>query len=174
MRKSLVIAIAFITMFAFAEPGVCISPEITVNGLDGPLRLTRNDTFSIMISLDTQGIEKEAEWWIVTNTPFGWYHYNYELGMWISGLGPTYRGKLFDLPSYVLNISNLPIGKYTFYFGVDTTIDGVPNEPLYFDNVIIDIKEDYTANFLLGVGTTDPQGCVSQGVLKEFLASAHP
>ncbi len=35
--------------------------------------------------------------------------------------------------------AGLPQGTYTFYFGVDTTMDGIPNEPIYLDSVEVKV-----------------------------------
>ena len=83
---------------------------------------------------------ENADWWVVADTPFGWYHYN--VYSWIPGFSVTYQGPLFDLtPVEVLNITDLPVGTYTFYFGVDMVMNGSLNmDQIYYDNVEVNIE----------------------------------
>ena len=130
------------------EPGGCevwqmkgIIPDIKANGSDGPITISTSDTLSITIELDP-GIYPgvPADWWCVTDAPFGWYYYD-DTGTWLPGFYVSYQGPLFTLtpPLEVLNISDLPIGGYTFYFGVDGNRNGNLDEPLYHDSVNVNI-----------------------------------
>jgi Tol biopolymer transport system component len=115
--------------------------DIKANGSDGPVGLTLGDTLSVTIELDPgiyPGIQ--ADWWCAADTPFGWYYYD-DTGTWLSGFEVSYQGPLFDLtpPLEVLSISGLPIGGYTFYFGVDGNRNGNLDEPLYYDSVEVNI-----------------------------------
>ncbi len=92
---------------------------------------------------------KNADWWVYAETPFGWYYYEYETDSWIyagtsyTDLFVTYQGPLFDLQPYeVLNMSGLPEGTYTAYFGVDTNMNGIVDEPWYYDTVEVNISLD--------------------------------
>jgi hypothetical protein len=78
---------------------------------------------------------------VVLGTPFGWYYYNLSLG-WQPGFAVIYQGPLFDLsPFEVLNISGLPIGTYTFYFGVDMFMNGTLDlAEFYYDSVGVSIE----------------------------------
>ena len=55
---------------------------------------------------------------------------------------PTYGGALFDIASMtVLDSSNLPIGGYRMYFGVDTNADGALDlDVLFVDTVDVTIQ----------------------------------
>jgi hypothetical protein len=112
-------------------------PEIRANGSDGPVTITAGDALSITIALDATGnVGDDADWWSLASTPFGWYHYNVS-GEWIPGQNVTFQGPLFDLPNFeVLNMSRLPAGSYTFYFGVDMNMNGfLDPDQMYYDIV---------------------------------------
>jgi len=67
-------------------------------------------------------------------------YYNAAVGLWLPGLQVTYQGNLFDLSScQVLNTTNLALGTYQVYFGVDLYPDGIVNEPLYYDRVTVSV-----------------------------------
>jgi hypothetical protein len=76
--------------------------------------------------------------WVLGDTPFGWYYYNLTWG-WLPGLFVTYQGPLFDLSPFGVLGMTLPEGSYTFYFGVDTNINGIVDSPLYYDSVEVNI-----------------------------------
>ena len=53
---------------------------------------------------------------------------------------PAYQGALFDMNStVVLPIANLPVGDYTFYFGVDE-LNGKVDEAIWFDAVQLSVR----------------------------------
>ena len=58
-----------------------------------------------------------------------------------TNLSFTYQGSLIDLPPYeVLNMSGLPEGMYTAYFGVDMDMNGLLDfDQLYYDSVVVNI-----------------------------------
>jgi len=61
----------------------------------------------------------------------------------VQGLSPTYQGPLSDLgDAQLVNFSSLPVGEYTFYFGVDLNMNGVVDAcSLYFDFVSVSVAE---------------------------------
>jgi hypothetical protein len=83
----------------------------------------------------------EADWWLVARTPLGWYYYDKSAG-WLPGREVTLQIPLRDLPSReVLNMSGLPTGVYTFYFGVDLVQNGKINMgQAYYDSVEVTIN----------------------------------
>jgi hypothetical protein len=123
-------------------------PDIKANGSDGPLALSSGDMLTISITLDTgAGDGRNADWWILAETPMGWHYYVYP-GVWhIRGrsgadLLPAYEGPLFDLaePLQVLGVTGLQAGEYVFYFGVDTTVNGlVDMETIFYDWAAVEI-----------------------------------
>lgn len=80
---------------------------------------------------------------MIAEAPGGvWYYYDAYPGSWEAGLFVTYQGSLFNLtPLEILNITGLPIGIYTFYFGVDINMNGIIDNPLYYDSVEVNINQ---------------------------------
>lgn len=120
-------------------------PNIKANDSDGPLTIRQGDNLTVTVSLHPGSHNGEdADWWLAAETPFGWYHYDVIGGSWswIPGISVTYQGDLFDLTAFeVLHISGLPIGSYTFYFGVDMDMNGsLDFDRLYYDSVIVNIQ----------------------------------
>jgi len=120
------------------------SLDIKVNGFDMPLTISQEDFLSVTVRLDPGSYDgKDADWWLVANTPFGWYYYNAYEGSWLSGLSFTYQGPLFDLALVeILNIADLPVGTYTFYFGIDTDMNGsLDYDQLYYNAVEVNFSD---------------------------------
>ena len=95
-----------------------------------------------------------ADWWVAakvsdTSTSDGWYYFDLSTsGFVFAGdslfdLPATFQGPVSSLTTFqVLNISvsGLPLGKYTFYFGVDMNMNGVIDiDRLVFDSVFVNI-----------------------------------
>ena len=98
-------------------------PDIKANGSDGPIVISPSTPVSIDISL-VPGFHAgaNADWWIAVKTPFDppgdWYTYVHPVG-WMPGINLCAQTGLFDVsPFEVLNMT-LPVGTYTFYFGLD-------------------------------------------------------
>ncbi|MEW6095551.1 MAG: right-handed parallel beta-helix repeat-containing protein, partial [bacterium] len=117
-------------------------PDVKANGSDDPITITPNDTLSVTIELDAGDYAgKNADWWVVAKTPRGLYSYKVKGKTWVRGLKVTHKGPLFDLtPRKVLN-RTLPIGNYTFCFGVDMDMNGtVDFDKLYLDKVKVKVE----------------------------------
>jgi len=114
------------------------APDIKVNNSDGPITMSQGSDLAISISL-TPGANEggSADWWLVADTCEGWYFYNIA-GSWINGLATSYQGSLFNLPSIeTLGANSLPECAHTFYFGVDTIMNGsLDLDQLYYDSVL--------------------------------------
>lgn len=120
------------------------NPDIKANGSDDPIYLNSGETLSITIELDP-GIYTgyQADWWAVADTPFGWYFYNGITKKWLPRFKVSYQGPLIEVSPQleVLNISDLPAGSYTFYFGVDLDRNGnLDKAYFYYDSVDVSIK----------------------------------
>jgi hypothetical protein len=116
--------------------------DIKANGSDGPITLNHPDTLTITVELYAGTYSgHEADWWLVGFTPFGWYYYHPNPG-WLPGREVTLQIPLRDLPQReVLNMSGLPAGSYTFYFGVDLVKNGLINMgQAYYDLVSVTIN----------------------------------
>jgi len=125
----------------FEELGPAV--DIKANGSDGPVTLNSGSNLAIDISL-APGNEyaNDADWWLLADSPFGWYRHNVVSGSWVPGFRATYQGPLNTVVSLqVFNGSYLPLGNYRFYFGVDTDMNGALDmEQLYLDVVTVKIQ----------------------------------
>ena len=87
----------------------------------------------------------DADWWVLVNTPAGWYNLGISTG-WQNSPGgaftPAHQGALSSMGAMeVLNISGLMPGSYTFYFGVDA-MDGVFNQDqVWYGSVRLTVQE---------------------------------
>jgi hypothetical protein len=129
--------------FSLVKQQALPSVDIKANGSDGPVALSSQDSLSVTVAVDNAGSTDDADWWLAADTPFGLFFYTFQ--EWTDLLLPIYQGPLFNLGSFeLLNFpgSVLPAGTYTFYFGVDTVMDGdITAEYLYFDFVEVNISE---------------------------------
>ena len=139
-------------MFTVVQEVMNDLPDPTIRAKDsvGAMALKSDDTVSISVSLTDGGLEgTNADWWLVVSTPFGWYYYDLNLG-WTPGFSVTHQGPLFDLsPFEVLNLSGLPEGTYTYYFGVDTIMNGLLDdgpESLRYDSFTVEINNTSCAS----------------------------
>ncbi|MHC4489396.1 MAG: metallophosphoesterase family protein [Planctomycetota bacterium] len=117
-------------------------PDIKANGSDGPITIPYGTNLTVTIALDPGGHDGEdCDWWVVGGTSFGFFWYTLDRG-WVRSDPPirVYGGPLFDLPPFdVLDITALPVGTYTFCFGVDLLMNGLLDDGLYYDCVNVSI-----------------------------------
>jgi len=127
-------------------------PDIKVNNSDGPITLYQNDTLTITVSLNNNGITDNADWWLAAQTPFGLYFYTFY--GWRPYPVPVHQGPLFYLDSYEVfsrPISGLQEGTYTLYFGVDTDMDGdITWDSAYYDLTLVTIESGTTEEARIG------------------------
>jgi len=136
-------------------------PDIKVNGQNGPITVSSSTLVAITISLRPgDQSSKNVDWWIVANTPFGWYSYVYPTG-WVTGINLCTQSQLFDLsPPFEIFNATLPIGKYFFYFAVDDNVDGMP-DATWMDSAEVDVQENRSPTATLtspSSGTTFTEG----------------
>jgi len=115
-------------VFVYREAGTATTCDITF------------DHNSCKISLDPgDRAGQNADWWLGVDTPAGWYYYDIYQGAWMPGFSfLVYQGPLFDLPpSELPAFSNMPMGTCTFYFAVDTTMNGQLDGNIYYDTVVV-------------------------------------
>ncbi len=118
--------------------------DIKANSSDGPVILSQGDNLNVTITLDPGSRSGEdADWWVVADTSFGRYHYDKGSGLWAPGLTVTYQGQLVNSPqTTVLDTTSLPVGSYTFYFGVDMIMNGILDMGSMFnDSVLVNITQ---------------------------------
>ena len=143
-------------------------PTIQINGMDDMDALSSQSAISVTILLDAgDRIGDDAEWWILAETPMGWFSYIYP-GTWaFSGedgadLTPAYEGPLFDLtePFEVLNMTGLPTGSYAFYFAVDTQMDGLLDlSAVSYDAAAVQVVEEVVVSGASPVVDTGQDTC---------------
>jgi hypothetical protein len=116
--------------------------DIKANGSDGPIMINTGDILVVTVELRPGPlIGYDADWGLAAKTPLGWYHYDKDLGWLPGGVIPLQR-TLVDIPEReVLDMPGLPVGNYTFYFGVDTNMDGaITWEMIYLDMVKVQVN----------------------------------
>ncbi len=148
-----ILAVMFLALLPLMAGGRALAdpvPDIKINGVDEITTIATGTTFSATIQLDAAELAGElADWWIIAETPMGWYYYEYP-HMWhgagssMAGLLPAYQGPLFNLtePLEVLRTTGLPTGQYAFYFGVDTLVNGaLDGDSLSYDSTAFTVVE---------------------------------
>ncbi len=119
-------------------------PDVKVNNADDYSVLTNEDVLSVTASLYTGNRGGEnADWWILADTPSGWYHYDMNSATWLPGQEVSYQGPLFEISSLeILNTTGLPSGRYTCSFTIDMIMNGIlDSDYSYADSVEVDITE---------------------------------
>ncbi len=113
------------------------APDIKANGSDGPVYIEVGDNLSLMVELDAGDfLGHDADWWVVDDTPFGWYRYDVVNDLWKPGFAATYQGPLNNVAPFQVWNQTLPVGTYTIYFGVDMNMNGVLDiGQAYYDSV---------------------------------------
>lgn len=124
-------------------------PRINANGSSEPLTVKHGDHLTVQVSMAPGTYNgQNGDWWILAHTPItsphDWYYFDLSSGWlpWKPEKTVTYQGPLFNLSTYeVLNISaELPLGTYTFYFGVDVDMNGVLDmDQIFYESVRISI-----------------------------------
>jgi len=117
--------------------------DIKANASDGPITVYPSGMLSICASVKANGRSDKADWWLAVSTPVGLFFYTFE--GWRTDESPMYQGKLFDTGDFeVLSIpfDAVPLGTYSFYFGVDDHMDGkISWNSLYYDVVTVKVEE---------------------------------
>ncbi|MFC1523495.1 LamG-like jellyroll fold domain-containing protein [Thermodesulfobacteriota bacterium] len=127
------------------RPDACDEPiaDIKVNGSDSPMSITTAEIITLTLFMAGNGLTgTDVDWWIVAGTPFGYLYYDTNLAKWRPGLIPSAQGPLTDqVPVIPETLSGLPPGHYTFFFGVDTLMNGSMNLPrMYLDSVKVTVS----------------------------------
>jgi hypothetical protein len=121
---ALIAAIATSLCFAVASEAAQMV-DVKVNGSDGPITLTQADTLTVTLAMDNGGVTTNADYWVAMNAPFG-FLFDSATG-WGQTAAPFRQGPLTSFGPTVLfttSLAGVPTGTYTFYFGVDMTMDG--------------------------------------------------
>lgn len=115
--------------FAQANTNATPIPLIQANRTDAFIAIHSSDTLTITASLIANAYAgRNVDCWAAALTQDGtWYYFDCRNApaQWRPGLAVTWQGPLGNLPATdLLTISHLAPGTYTFYFGVDTVMDG--------------------------------------------------
>jgi N-acetylneuraminic acid mutarotase len=118
-------------------------PDIKANSSDGPV--TPIDDLSITVALDSGGSTgTPADWWILASTPFGWLYFStsgWALADTPLDIPVAIQIPLVDFSSVEIlkfPVASFPSGTYTFYFAIETTVNGVLDSVgLAFDSVTV-------------------------------------
>ncbi|MGD9346385.1 MAG: SBBP repeat-containing protein [Candidatus Aminicenantes bacterium] len=122
-------------------------PDIKANGSDGPITISRSDTISITVALDSgdyKGVN--ADWWVICRTtlsaPNDWFYFHIPTQSWKQGKLVSRQGPLADFSSTeILNRTGFPACTCYFYFGVDMNMNGsIDPSETYSDRVRVNIN----------------------------------
>ncbi len=125
-----------------AAPDVSPLADIKVNGSDEPVTIVEGQDLTVEVSLDPRSkAGEDADWWLLAESPFGWYRYDLGGGNWVPGLEAAHMGPLTPLePSTAYDGTASPAGFYTLYFGVDTNMNGTPDMgAMHYDSVEVTV-----------------------------------
>lgn len=117
--------------------------DVEANGSDIAVAIDQGDSLTVDIVLHpNNGAGSSADWWVVVDSALGWYRYSRLWEKFVPGLAVTYQGPLFALGPYtVFSSAYLPPGDYTFHFGVDGNMNGVPDlGQMYHDTIDVTVR----------------------------------
>ncbi len=120
------------------------APAIAANGSQVTTHITQIVDLSLTVEIEAgSSVGENGDWWLVAETPSGWYSYDIHDRAWKPGFFVSYQGPLIDLPSFgVSSLTGLPIGTYTFYFGVDLLMNGsLDTGRLFYRSVAVHVDD---------------------------------
>ena len=82
-----------------------------------------------------QGVSNK-DWWMLQETPdANWQYYDAASSLWQKSIKVTYKGPFASMGvTPMLDSTTLPVGTNSFFFGVDSKMDGI----LQIDKLIYD------------------------------------
>lgn len=147
-------AINAIYKFLGGEDNIKIKPILSIKVNDSTsnyLELYDNEMLTIKVKISAgDELNNNVDWWVVAyNDKLGWLYFDLEYG-WIetgnlANILPSYQGALFNFEYIDLfSTPSLNSGVYDLYFGVDLNINGILDEPLYYDHFTVKINQTDT------------------------------
>jgi hypothetical protein len=116
-----------------------LTPDVRVNGLDGPVGVAAPETVSITVSMGPAGLlPQTAEWWVVAETGQGLFFYIFPTG-WQTGFQRAFIGPVGTVAPFEVYRGALPPGRYTIYFALDPIVDNTP-QITWLDWVVLDVN----------------------------------
>lgn len=113
---------------AVVDPVVGATPSMRINGFRHDVSIKARDAVQPSVSMHA-GVLAGApvDWWLVVATADGQlFSFDLASKSWQPGLKATMTGALVDLQPFALpSFDGLPAGSYTFYFGFDTSPNGL-------------------------------------------------
>jgi uncharacterized protein YfiM (DUF2279 family) len=112
-------------------------PTIKANGAVGDVSINYPDAMAITIEVnEDKNAGAPVEWWVLAKAGTSWYYLN-SATEWTQFDGnfanchPLYQGVSGNLPATLLpelKVPGLPVSSYTFWFAIDSQVDGIMNE----------------------------------------------
>ena len=131
-----------VDMGAYEYAGIPV-PDIRANGHGTAITVSQTTPVSITVALNPDSLSgQDADWWVVASGPDGViHHFDLSSGAMVQGLLPTHQGPLFSLgTTTLLNSYHFTLGTHTFYFGVDTEMNGLlDTDAIYYDWVGVNV-----------------------------------
>ncbi len=117
-------------------------PVIKANSSAQDISITAGSNLSVSIELDPKDYSGEnADWWVLMEYRSRLYSYDKLSGKWRRGLSYYKQSVLNNLaPLEVINDSSLAKGQYTFYFGVDTVMNGIQDADQIYSDVVVNVE----------------------------------
>ncbi|MEI6515044.1 MAG: Ig-like domain-containing protein, partial [bacterium] len=109
---------------------------ITANGFNAPLTVAAGERVQVAITVNKgQGVSNK-DWWMLQETPdANWQYYDAASSLWQKSIKVTYKGPFASMGvTPMLDSTTLPVGTNSFFFGVDSKMDGI----LQIDKLIYD------------------------------------
>jgi len=114
-------------------------PEVKINGQDGPVLASTNQSINVTISLDPGDLSGQVcDWWIGSLTPSGLLCFHPKLG-WTPYSVNAAKAPLFKLPEVSLLNTPLPTGIYYFFFLLDPLPNNLFDDASWHDTVAVGI-----------------------------------
>ena len=119
-------------------------PAIRANDQSSRLNVDEKTPVTVFAGMSAGTMSSPLEWWLVYLAPDGRL-----FSFTLEGSWPEEIRSLGNLPP--MNFNNIPVfsstlspGAYTFYFGVDGKVDGIPNTPIWMDSVTVQVTVSQT------------------------------
>ena len=83
------------------------APAIAANGSQVTTHITQIVDLSLTVEIEAgSSVGENGDWWLVAETPSGWYSYDIHDRAWKPGFFVSYQGPLIDLPSFGVSSLN--------------------------------------------------------------------
>lgn len=118
--------------------------QAQANGSGGPLVVPAGTRVSLDVAVIAGELAgRSVDWWIAVSSPFGFFSYNIATGQWAPGLRASGQGPVGNLAGRsVLRDFLFPVGRYQFFFCVDTQVNGqLDFQSLRWDAVTITVAQ---------------------------------